>query len=337
MFFHSNSHQNSCMGLRRNVLLVLVLAIITIISSSWGFLVHRTANQLAVYKLPQPMQSFFYSNMDYLVRHSVRPDLRRNEDSTEAPKHFIDLEPFGDSAAWKLPLKWEDAIQQFKVDSFIKYGYVPYHIIYLQKRLTHAFKTGNRDSILFYAADMSHYIGDAHVPLHTTLNYDGQLTNQKGIHSLWESTIPELELEQYMLYNRHRAVYLLNPDLAIWKAIRKAHLLLPEMFSREIEVSKQFPDSLKYRTHSPAFAKAYSRQLRNTINEQLRCSADLIADFWYTAWVDGGKPDLTNLLPKPFGKNEQKALKDELKAYKKNELIELKLLLSKQDIFRSGQ
>ena len=65
----------------------------------------------------------------------------------------------------------------------------------MQKKLTHAFSQGNRDSILFYAADISHYIADAHVPLHTTLNYDGQLTNQKGLHNLWESTIPELELE----------------------------------------------------------------------------------------------------------------------------------------------
>ncbi len=37
--------------------------------------------------------------------------------------------------------------------------------------------------ILKYSADLSHYIGDAHVPLHTTSNHNGQLTNQVGIHA----------------------------------------------------------------------------------------------------------------------------------------------------------
>ena len=335
------------MSPKKNLMLILILAILTITASSWGFLVHRTANQLAVYKLPAPMRAFFYSNMNYLVVNSVRPDLRRNEDSTESSKHFIDLEAFGDSAAWKLPLKWEEAIRDFKVDSFYKYGYVPYNIMMLQKKLINAFRNSNRDSILFYAADMSHYIGDANVPLHTTLNYDGQLTNQKGMHNLWESTIPELEMEQYEFYNRHKAAYLSKPEEAIWQAIQRAYQLLPDMFLMEKEVSKSFPDSLKYKvqmrngrevkSYSNAFAKAYNQKLKNSILEQLCHTADLIADFWYTAWVDGGKPDLSVLLSKPFGKNEKKELKREMKAYKKNELIESKLLLSKQDKFRSGQ
>ena len=73
--------------------------------SSWGFLVHRTVNQIAVYRLPDDLQKFFHQNMAYIVRNSVRPDERRNADSTEATKHFIDFEAFGDSAAWKMPFK----------------------------------------------------------------------------------------------------------------------------------------------------------------------------------------------------------------------------------------
>ena len=126
----------------------LLLAIIGFFCS-WGFLVHRTVHQLAVYQLPKPMQSFFYSNMNYLVEHSVRPDLRRNQDSTEASKHFIDLEYFGDSAAWKMPFQWQEAVAKYNKDSLLKYGYVPYQIIVIKNKLTDAFRAGNRDSILF--------------------------------------------------------------------------------------------------------------------------------------------------------------------------------------------
>jgi hypothetical protein len=50
----------------------------------------------------------------------------------------------------------------------------------------------NQTKILRYSAEIGHYIADAHVPLHTCTNHNGQLTNQIGIHSFWESRIPEL-------------------------------------------------------------------------------------------------------------------------------------------------
>jgi hypothetical protein len=54
-------------------------------------------------------------------------------------------------------------------------------------RLTRAFKEHDRERILRYSADLGHYIGDAHVPLHCTRNYNGQLSGQHGIHGFWES------------------------------------------------------------------------------------------------------------------------------------------------------
>jgi hypothetical protein len=318
---------------------ILFLAGVLLICSSWGFLVHRTVHQLAVYELPKPMHSFFYTNMKYLVENAPRPDQRRNQDSAEASRHFIDLEAFGDSAAWKMPFRWEDAVNIYTKDSLLKYGYVPYHIIAMKNKLTEAFRSGNKDSILFYATDLGHYIGDANVPLHTSLNYDGQLTNQKGLHSLWESMIPEIELNRYNLYSGHKAVYLQNPEKRVWDCIRRAHILLTDVFGMEKAASQQFIDSTKFRvqvrrgrevkSYTSEFAKAYSRLLKNTINEQLLHSADMLADFWYTAWVDAGKPDL-NGLSSAAGKEDKKAFKVEYKAWRKNELIEKKLLIARK-------
>ncbi|MDB5192303.1 MAG: hypothetical protein JWQ96_1866, partial [Segetibacter sp.] len=96
--------------------LSLILSVILITGSGWGFLVHRTVHQLAVYELPGKMQRFFYRNMENVVNNAPRPDTRRNADSTEASKHFIDLEPFGDSAAWKMPLTWNEAVVKFSKD-----------------------------------------------------------------------------------------------------------------------------------------------------------------------------------------------------------------------------
>jgi hypothetical protein len=302
--------------------------------SSWGFLVHRTVNQLAIYNLPTPLQSFFHNNMSYMVENAPRPDNRKRVDKTEDTKHFIDIEKFGPNAINEMPLDWESAVKQHSADSLKKYGWGPYVAIDQLERLTNAFKNKNKDSILYYAADLGHYIGDLHVPLHTTINYDGQLTGQKGLHGLWESFIPELTLSQYDLYNKHKAIYLKDPADALWKDIRKANALLPDMLAKELSLTAQFSPEKKYKTqmrygkeakvYTKEFAEAYAKELGPTINNQLLASANLLTDFIYTAWVNAGKPDLGT------SRSMSQQLDAELKAYKSNTLIKNGLLLSKK-------
>ena len=326
---------------RKQSILIWFLFLLFIITSSWGFLVHKTLHQLAVYQLPKGMQSLFYTNMDYLIKNAPRPDTRRNTDTTEATKHFIDIEAFGENAINTMPTEWQNAIAKYSEDTLKKYGYVPYVIIDLKNKLTNAFVQGNKDSILFYAADIGHYIGDANVPLHTSLNYDGQLTNQKGLHSLWESMIPEIEIEQYNLYSNHKATYLEKPEASIWQSIQRANALLPDLFAKEIEVSKKFSETEKYRIqmrrgkevkyYTTAFAKAYNIALGNTINEQLIHSANLIADIWFTSWVDAGKPNLENITKEPFSRGLKKQLRIEKRSFSNNNLLKDKLLKAKEE------
>lgn len=318
---------------------LLFLVAILLLLSSWGFLVHRTVHQLAIYQLPKSMRHFFYNNMDSLVSNAPRPDMRVSTDSTEGPKHYIDFELLGDSALWKMPLTKAEAISQYGMDSLVHTGYLPYHIETMLELLTNAFRNKNKDSILFYATDLGHYIGDAHVPLHTTENYDGQMTNQKGLHSLWETLVPVVSLDSFQLYRKHKARYLRQPAIALREALQRSNSLLQEVFNEEREISKGFIDSLKYRvqirngkesrSYSTAFAQAYGNRLGKSINEQLIRSAALIADYWYTAWINAGKPDLSALESKPFNKA---AYNKEYQAYKMNILIEKSMLISKREL-----
>jgi hypothetical protein len=323
----------------KKIFISLSLVACWLLISSWGFLVHKTVQQLAIYELPKSIRPFFYQHKDKLVYDAPRPDIRRNHDSTEATKHFIDLEMFGANAANEMPLDWDAAVKKYTKDSLLKYGYVPYYVIYMKGKLTEAFKAQNKDSILFYASDLGHYISDANVPLHTTVNYDGQLTNQKGLHGLWESMIPEIEITHYSLYSKHKASYLKQPEQAIWSAVRKAAALVPEMLAKEKEVSISFTDAQKYRaqirrgkeykSYTSDFAKAYAVTLKSSINDQLLASANLIADFYYTAWVDAGRPNLDNL-HKTLNHTERKAMKSEQKIFRKNALIVSDKLIAKK-------
>lgn len=325
----------------------VLLLFVLIVCSSWGFLMHRTLTQLSVYQLPKEMQPFFYQNMEDLVKQSVRPDERRSKDSTEAPKHFIDLEGFGDDAAHQMPPDWKTAVSKYSEDSLVKYGYVPYWVIVMQERLTNAFRAQNRDSILFYATDLAHYIQDAHVPLHTTINYDGQLTDQKGLHSLWESVVPELTLDGFNLKAQKKARYIQNKEERIWDAVRGSFSLVPGVLEKEREATKGFTDSTKYRWqkrngrdvryYTREFALAYAKLLDPTVNQQATKAANAVADYWYTAWVDAGKPDLQALQAKAVDERTEDALKKEVKAYRKNRLLKEGLLLSRKETARGSE
>ncbi|RYZ19640.1 MAG: hypothetical protein EOO10_24095, partial [Chitinophagaceae bacterium] len=302
----------------KNKLFLSVLVGLLILCSSWGFLMHRTITQLSVYQLPTEMQPFFHQNLDYLVRNSPRPDQRRNSDPTEETKHFIDFEAYGKDGPTKMPTKWKAALAKYSEDTLLKYGHVPYWVVVMQDRLTNAFRKRHRDSILFYATDLAHYIEDAHVPLHTTLNYDGQLTDQKGLHSLWESMIPELTLDEFNLKAAKKASYLKNPETAIWKTVRHSYSLVKKVLETERKVSKRFTDSTKYRyqkrngkdvrSYTRDFALAYGKALEPMVNDQAIRAANLVADFWYTAWVDAGKPDLKKLLRKSWNSSNKTQL-----------------------------
>ncbi|MFT3904062.1 MAG: zinc dependent phospholipase C family protein [Niabella sp.] len=313
--------------MRSKAKLFSVLAVIFIIGGGWGFLVHKTINQLAIYQLPKAMQPFFFTNMDSLVGNAPRPDQRRFTDPTEGNKHFMDMEYYGSDPFKAVPHDWNEAVAKYSADTLRKYGTLPYTLVTTQQKLVNAFRSSNKDSIIFYATDLGHYIGDAHVPLHTSINYDGQLTGQQGLHDLWETTVPETVLDKYSVKTKHKAKYLPSVSDAAWAILEHTHSLLGEMFKQEKEVSKNFTDSDKYhwevrwgknrRFYTPAFAAEYDKALKGSINAQMIRASEALADFWYTAWVDAGKPDLSKMLDKPYDKQK---FKREQKAVRKNQL-----------------
>jgi hypothetical protein len=322
-------------------LILKVTAIIVIVGcSSWGFLAHKTIHQLAIYSLPKKMAIFFHKNLDYEVYNSVRPDVRRNTDKTEATKHFIDIDApiFGENSLETMPKTWNEAVKKYSEDTLRKYGTVPWEIMQLQEKLTNAFRNKQKDSILYYSADLGHYISDAHVPLHTTVNYDGQMTNQRGLHSLWESTVPEMHIENYNLYQNHKPKYLKDPLGEIWVKIRESKAMLDKVLADEIAASEGFTEDKKFKrserfgamrkNYSGEFAKAYAVRLGNTVNERMLESARCVADFWFTAWVDAGCPDLSDL--ETISDEDKAKLKSEKKIWKQNELIKNGLLQARK-------
>lgn len=270
----------------------------------WGFYGHALLNRQAVFSLPSEMLPFYKKELTFLSEKSVNPDRRRYAVKGEAEKHYIDLDHYGDSARHRLPKYWFAALEKFPEDSLRAHGIGPWSAYLTLISLTKAFEAKNKAAILRLSADLGHYLGDLNVPLHTTKNYNGQLTGQAGIHGFWESRVPELLAKNYSFWVG-KASYVTDPQEALWDAVEQAHGMVDTVLRVERQLTASFAEDQKYsyedrngltvRVYSREFTEAYALALNRQVERQMRASIKMIADFWYTAWVNAGQPDLSAL------------------------------------------
>lgn len=343
---------------------------------NWGFFAHRRINRLAVLTLPMEMKVFFKPNIDWISDHAVDPDMRRYATKNEGPRHFIDLDQYGNAPFADLPRNRADALlafteiwtvgaggdtsllfgaskpvpdsmarsyksyfirqvlpkvyqddvslpadslraflaghhwqstfkSAFLVDKLSEHGIVPWHLQKMQRDLTEAFRRKDSRRILRLCADMGHYIGDAHVPLHTTSNYNGQKTGQHGIHGFWESRIPELFADEQYDYFVGKPRYIDNTTDFFWKTVLESHELVDSVLEAEKRLRLNFPADrqlcpdmrLGVAIVAPCreFSAAYQNALNNMIERRMRDAIRAVGSVWYTAWVDAGQPDLSKM------------------------------------------
>lgn len=284
-------------------LLLMIILIFNI--SFWGFFAHQKINRLAVFTLPTGMIRFYKNNITFIEEHAVDPDKRRYADTAEASKHFIDADRYGDAPFDSIPEKWKDAAEKFGEDVLNENGIVPWQIERTYFSLTKAFQARDSLRILKVSADLGHYISDAHVPLHTTENYNGQLSGQIGIHGFWESRLPELFHDEYD-FLVGRAQYISNPLKEAWAIVRKAQGFKDSVLLIEANLSRKYPSDKKFtysqrngrveRQYSESYSRAYHDQMNGMVEAQMRSSIIKTGSFWYSAWVDAGQPNLSGLL-----------------------------------------
>jgi len=300
------SFPHTTMSIKKRLALFASLAgILTLISQNvfgWGFWAHKEIHRYAIQSLPPEMRPFFTENADTLIARAVEPDNRRYSDPTEAPHHFIDIDRYGEYPFDELPRSQDEALKKFGKAVVDSNGTVPWRIVDFTRKLSGAMKRNNRRDILFFASNLGHYIADAHVPLHTTENYDGQLSNQKGIHSRWESRLPEKFGAKYNL-GGEAVEYITDPLAYAFDIVLESFRLKDSVLSLDLEVGREIPKSDLMKTvqrrgrteyeYSEQYYQLYHAKLNGMVERRMKDAVRRVASYWYTAWVDAGKPDLT--------------------------------------------
>ncbi len=346
--------------------------------ADWGFYGHRQINYYALFTLPQEMLSLYKSHITFISDHAVDADKRRYATPEEGPRHYIDLDKYGEPPFEGVPRSWTQAklhfleievhfenevlsVQGIKLESTWKplfnylaqtianhfyevnweisgidslwnkpykkivlsdnqfeHGILPFQVPLLYRQLVNAMIDGEVYKILHYSADLGHYVADAHVPLHTTSNYNGQLTNQIGIHAFWESRIPELFAAKEYDLLVGKAQYIDNIRDFIWQTVLESHQSVDSVLSVEKRLSQTFPKDRQYcfterlestvRIECEAYAAAYQEALNGMVEQRFQSSILAVGSLWYSAWVDAGQPDFTKHSQVTISEKDKKEL-----------------------------
>jgi len=305
--------------------LLFLFYFISIFSYGWGFYGHKLICKYAVFTLPPEMIPIYKNHISYLIDHSGDPDKRSHVMEGEAPKHYINIELYGDSALFKIPHYWKDAVAKYTEDTLMKYGINPWWVSKMSFQLTQAFKEMNFERILYISANIAHYIGDATVPLHSTKFYDGKSALQKGIHSFWESRIPELLAENYN-YIVGKAIYIDNIQEYTWNLVTESHIQVDTIFAIEENLRVKFPEDKKYgivkkgrkisKQFSEEYCKEFDKLSKEMVKRNLLKAIKAVGSIWYTCWVNAGQPDLKLLEDKTFLKKQKQEAKEIEKMWK---------------------
>jgi len=288
---------------RRAVLTALVfLLALPAPARAWSFDLHRYITSRALALLPAGLRSFFErpQNRAFVVEHSIDPDLWRNAGfAQEPPRHFLDLDAYGAFPFVDLPRDYDEAVRKFGAETVAKNGLLPWRGAEIFERLVKAFRDTQGaspyapDDVKFFAAVLSHYTGDAHVPFHAALNHDGQLTNQHGIHSRFEG-------ELFRRFESRVVARLKPPPLAPIQDPRDALFqTLLDSFGLVEPVLAADRRAAAGRTEydDDYFARFFAGAhpvLERRLSEAISGVASMIAG----AWEKAGRPDLSRERPR---------------------------------------
>lgn len=254
---------------------------------AWGPRGHELVNEHAIATLPPELRPFFEAHREWLIVNASAPDEWREDDPGEEAHHFVDIERYAREFE-QMPASREDVIAGIGADFVAESGDVIWWLPHATRKLAAAMRAGNREDILHWAVAVAHYAADICQPLHTTENYNGQLTGQAGVHSRFETQTVN-RVAGGLKLRPEPARVLPNAFDAVFSQIARSYRRIDDVLAADAQatgVDSRF---------GPLYTMRMGSQLRSLIGERLEAGATLTGSLWLTAWIEAGRPDLSTL------------------------------------------
>jgi hypothetical protein len=261
-----------------SVIFILVLA-------GWGSTGHSIINKNITVCFPSSMNFPAYWS-DTLKSHASDADNRKGSDPTESPKHFIDIDSYPEFVNNKyISQSYDTNVILHGSANVVAWGTLPWAIQWTVDSLRVAFRQRDWHKAMMLSADLGHYVGDGHQPLHITQNYDGVMTNQKGVHSRYETTLLGA-YQSSIVYTNLKASYVQNISSYVFDFIYLGNKYVDSILSGD-KVATAFAGT----NSGSVYLQKYWDLCGNQTILLIKNASKSVADLIYTAWVDAGSPD----------------------------------------------
>jgi hypothetical protein len=265
---------------------------------AWGFDVHRFITRRAIDGLPADIKPFFAARREFIAEHSVDPDLfrvlgLRSAIGEEDPNHFLDIDaldeprPFGN-----VPREWEAFVARYGRERADKAGRLPWRTEQVFALLvTRLRETGKgtpayaADNARYLTAVLAHYVEDAHVPFHAVLNYDGQQTNQRGIHNRFESELVLRNLSSWSL-----APVTIRPFTDIRAFVFDRLIEGEALVETILTADRKAVEGLEF--YDDTYYKTFRAGAGPVVERRVAEAASGVATAIVSAWIAAGRPAL---------------------------------------------
>lgn len=274
--------------------------ILMIFFMGWGSTGHRIINKKSADGFPASM-NYLTGWADSLAAHASDADYRKGSDPDESPKHYIDIDNYPVFVTTgRIPHTYDSVVAIYGQNFVIDQGTLPWTIMITMDSLTAAFRRNDLQRAMLLASDLGHYVGDGHMPLHLTKNYNGQLTGQTGVHSRYESTMIN-RYSSSIIYTGSASVYISDVQEYTFSFIYENYRYVDSVLYADAQ-AKAISGSTsgdQYYQKLWEYSAGFTRRLFENASNRL---SSLI----YTAWKNGTTTSSTgfNFQPGTFRMSE---------------------------------
>jgi hypothetical protein len=288
-------------------------------AGAWGFNAHFIITHAAIEALPPALRTFFQSHAEFITEHSIDPDKWRWEDldwstvcspernlpaleGDERPRHFLDADAVSSYPFAEIPRDFGQ-YQEMAGEEWEEWGSAPWTAAAYTTLLRDEMAAPDPDlhRILCRSAILAHYVADLSMPFHLTVNYDGQLSGLRGIHSRVERHLVQYYdevLKARVRDSAPQALVLDSPIEATFEMLVDGYPSVHPLLRADLLAQRVAPlEDGESAGDNPAYMREMWKLSGDLTAARMAYGAEKVASFWLTAWDQAGRPDLRSLTP----------------------------------------
>ena len=269
--------------------MVAVAAVVLVAATppafAWGPQAHRLADDWAIGTLPANLHNYFQANRSFILEHANDPEQWTKRDRYEEMRHYIFLNKYGTFPYLDLPHSYKEAVKKYGLRHITRNGVLPWQIGEYSLKLTNAFRAHDWKHVRLDGAALAFYVADAHDPLHTTQNYDGQLTGQNGLEMRFGNELVE-RYSHFFIFRPDNASKVNDPTEHAFQMVLEAHTWVDQIILADLLAQGGTPG------YTDEYFDAFYSRVGSTTMKEISEAAHDIGSYWYSAWLNAGHPEL---------------------------------------------